>query len=403
LPLEPTDVPFDHAVTMSPRRLAVLAVAFAAAAAAPSADAGLLVPLPACGGPTTTNCVVSVTRNSVAQPYPSTGGDPYQITVASVPPPDPGELPSNEDLYLSADRTAGGWTLDSSDVWVFTINTGSLAPLTTFSRGRNVEVTRGGTAASHTLRVELQPVRMAYGACNSSGGCPGLPSTLAPGYLDGWINDLSYVTDPDYAAAQRGFDLATNADWASTPPQLDFETNSIVLDVANAHFEPDGTTVFVGEAEFRLPNAMLRGLYNVDDPASLTASAFRVSTGSGPAPTITVAVGTGEVNVRIENITFSKRKLKITGDTRPRAPRTVRARRTGRTTATVRFLKALPRGSKVRGYVATCSSSGRVVRKSALASPIRMTGLSSSLWRCNVRAKSRAGLGRWASFRIPAR
>jgi hypothetical protein len=301
------------------------------------------------------------------------------------------------------DKIAGGWTLDYGDTWTFNINTGSTAPSTTFSRGRNVEVTRGGTATSHTLQVQMQPVRMAYGACNSSGGCPGLPTTLATGYLEGWVNDLSYVTDPGYAAAQRGFDLATNADWASTPPQLDFDTNSIVLDVANAHFEPDGTTVFVGEAEFRLPNAMLSGLYGVDDPASLTASAFRVSTGSGPAPTITVVVGTGEVNVDIDNMTFSKRKLKITGDMRPRAPRNVTVRRTGRTTATLRFLKALPRGSKVRGYRVTCSSRGRIVRKSAVGSPVRLTGLSTSLWRCNVRATSRAGLGRWASFRIPAR
>jgi hypothetical protein len=201
----------------------------------------------------------------------------------------------------------------------------------------------------------------------------------------------------------RGFELATNADWVSSPLQLDWETNSIVLDAANAHYEHGTSTVFVGAAEFRIPNAMLTRLYNVDDPASLTASAFRVSTGSGPAPAITVTVGSGEVRVTIENITFSKRKLRIRGDMRPRAPRNVRVRRTGATTATVRFLKALPRGSKVRGYLATCSSGGRVVRKSVAGSPLRLSGLSSSVWRCNVRAKSRAGLGRWASFRIPAR
>jgi hypothetical protein len=67
----------------------------------------------------------------------------------------------------------------------------------------------------------------------------------------------------------RGFDLSTNAEWVSTPLQLDYATNSIVLDASNSHFENDGTTVFVGEAEFRIPFAMLSRLYNVDDPASL--------------------------------------------------------------------------------------------------------------------------------------
>ena len=95
-----------------------------------------------------------------------------------------------------------------------------------------------------------------------------------PGYLDGWVDDLDYIDDPDDGAAMRGFDLSTNADWVSSPLQLDYETNSIVLDASNSHFENDGTTVFVGEAEFRIPFAMLSRLYNVDDPASLTASAF---------------------------------------------------------------------------------------------------------------------------------
>jgi hypothetical protein len=382
-------------------RLLLALTAAAAGAVIAAAPAGA-VPLPFCTGGVTTNCVVSVTRDSgtgpVAITYPSTAGDPYQVFVDRITAPG-----SHEDYWLFVDKMAGGWTLDYGDTWVFTINTGSTAPATTFTRGRNVTVTRGGSPGSRTVSVSAQPVRMAFDGCNSMGSCVGTATTLGPGYLETYINDLSYVTDPAYEAAQRGFDLATNADWASTPPQLDFDTNAIVLDIANSHFEPDGTTVFVGGAEFRLPNAMLSGLYNVDDPASLTASAFRVTAGTGPAPTVSVVVGTGDVNVSIQNITFSKRKLKIRGDMRPRAPRNVRAARTGVTTAIVRFDKALPRGSKVRGYRATCNSNGHVVTKSSLRAPLRLRGLRSTRYRCNIRAKSRAGLGFYRGFTIRAR
>jgi hypothetical protein len=371
------------------RRL--LLAALLALAAAPAAAAQTL---PACGGMVTTTCVVSVERNGVTVPYPS--GPDYEILAMEIAPP------ANEDFYVNVARAGGAWTLDLADVWEITLNTGGIAPSETFARARDVEVVRGGPAGSRTVAFTFRPVRMADDACSSSGACPSIAGRLSTGYLDAWVNDLSYIDDPADAAAMRGFDLATNADWVSSPLQLDWDTNSIVLDAANAHFEPDGTTVFVGSAEFRLPNAMLARLYNVDDPASLTASAFRVTAGTGPAPTVSVTVGSGEVHVTMENITFSKRKLRIHGDMRPRKPRDVRAvRRDGRTTGVVRFRRALPRGSRVRGYRVLCLSGAQVRRGKAGASPVRVRNLDPRRsYRCSVRATSRAGLGRAASFRL---
>ena len=359
-------------------------------AAAPAATAQTL---PACGGATTTTCVVSVERNDVTVPYPS--GPDYEILAMEIGPP------ANEDFYVNVARTGGAWTLDLADVWEIVLNTGSVAPSETFARARNVSVVRGGSATSRTVGFTFQPVRMADDSCNSNGVCPSVATRLLPGYLDAWVNDLSYIDDPADRAAMRGFDLATNADWVSSPLQLDWETNAIVLDAANAHFEPGGTTVFVGSAEFRIPNAMLQRLYGVDDPASLTAAAFRVSAGTGPAPTVAVTVGSGEVHVRMTNITFSKRKLRILGDMRPRKPRDVRAVRVSATTGVVGFRKALPRGSKVRGYRALCLSGGQARRGQALRSPVRIRNLTPGRgYRCSVRATSRAGLGRPASFRL---
>ena len=361
-----------------------------ALAAAPAAAGQTL---PACGGGTTTTCVVSVERNGVAVPYPS--GPDYEILAMTIAPP------AHEDFYVQVSRTGGAWTLDLADVWEITLNTGAVAPSETFARGRNVTVVRGGSAVSRTVSLTFQPVRMADDACNSAGVCPASAGRLSTGYLDAWVNDLSYIDDPADAAAMRGFDLASNAEWVSSPLQLDWGTNAIVLDAANAHFEPGGTTVFVGSAEFRIPNAMLQRLYNVDDPASLTASAFTVTAGAGPAPTVSVTVGMGEVHVTMENMTFSKRKLRIRGDMTPRRPRDVRPARGRPTTGVIRFRRALPRGSKVRGYRAVCVSRGQVRRGRAASSPVRVRNLDPNRrYRCTIRATSRAGLGRAAAFRL---
>ena len=73
---------------------------------------------------------------------------------------------------------------------------------------------------------------------------------------------------------------------------MNFETNTIIFDVANTHFESDGTTPFLGHIEVRLPNAMLSRLYNIDDPSTLRPGSFAVTTGGAPATT-TLAIETG--------------------------------------------------------------------------------------------------------------
>jgi hypothetical protein len=375
-------------------------VVLAALAIAPSAFAIVLPPLPVCTGLVTTNCVVAVERNDVAVPYPSSPGDPYQVSAVKFPPAD------TQNFNFSIARTVGSWSLDSTDVWEVTLNTGSTYPAETFSRGRDVTVTRGGPAGSRTVKFTLSPVRIADDSCNSSGVCIAIANRMFTGYIDGWVDDLSYIDDPDDAAAMRGFDLSTNADWVSTPLKLDYVTNSIVLDASNAHFEPDGTTVFVGEAEFRIPFAMLSRLYGVDDPATLTASAFTV-TAPGASATSSVVVDTGSVKVELDGITFSKRRLRIHGNMTPRSAKNLHALRTSSSTGLIVFTRAKPRGSKVRGYKATCRGGSHVVTSSSTRnrSPIRVSGLRYGMsYKCTLRAKSKAGLGQTsAKIKIPAR
>jgi hypothetical protein len=370
------------------RCLVALFALLLALAVAPSAAANWSG-LAECGSAPVPPCVVSVEREGVA-----------------VGPADP-SFDFFSDAWTDVDGTDhlkflvsnGSATLTTSETWDVVLNAGPVFPEETFTRGKNVTITRSVTGAGHHLvGFTLEPVRMAYGGCNSAGACiPVNPSATRPAYLEGWVDDLAYVTDPLDRAAMRGFDLSSNTDWVSSPLQLDFATNSIVLDVANSHFENDGTTVFVGRAEFRLPNAMLTRLYNVDDPSTLTPAAFVVS-GMGSAASSTVTVAPGSVDVVITGMTFSRRKLQIRGRTNPLAPRELRATRTTRKRGVIRSTGSLRRGSKVRGYRAICRNGrGHTVRKETTASrklPIRIRGLKpANRYVCTVRAKSRAGLG----------
>jgi hypothetical protein len=152
---------------------------------------------------------------------------------------------------------------------------------------------------------------------------------------------------------------------------------------------------------------MLTRFYNVDDPATLTASAFAV-TGAGGAATTAVSVNPGSVNVVIDGITFSKRKLRIRSHTEPRRPRNLSAERKTATRGVIRSTGSKRRGSKVRGYQAVCRpGSGATVRAETTRRdplPIRVNGLTQGKrYKCTVRAKSRAGLGVPGKVTMPRR
>jgi Fibronectin type III domain len=389
------------------RRVFLLLSIGAALAAPAPASADSLTPLPECGtgipaaGPP---CVEGVKRNGTTIPYdaPFEGGE---------------DLVTAEELHITGDPTRrfqflitsedGQFTLAPADLYELTLNLGPGFTGETFARGHNVVVMRSTDVGGNALfTFEQNPVRASDDSCTGAGVCLMTATRTSTGYLDGHVDDLAYLTDPDDAVSMRGFDLASNIDWISSPLELDYVTNSIFVRVANAHFEVDGSTVFQGFVEFKLPFSMLRRLYDVDDPASLTASAFSVS-GAGAAATTDVTVdGTGHnVHVQLEGLTFSKRKLHLNGNTTPGAPRELRAVRKSASAGVLKFKPALPRGSRVRGYEARCVSGGGHVRTGAsLDSPLRVTGLFAGVsYSCKVRAKSKAGLGKAARDTMPRR
>lgn len=391
-------------LSRSPAALVLLVAVASALLAMPTSAGAIWSGLPACSAATPTQCIDAVSRNGVAV---SPSDPDYDVQAIRF-------LRDGAVFYnFSVDRAAGGNTLDLGDTWSVRLNTGATFPEETFARGRSVLVARGGTAAGgYTAQFTMRPVRMAttVDGCGGTGACPADATQLRPGYLDGWVDDLEYLDDPLDRAAMRGFDLASNTDWVSSPLQLDFATNTIQLDVANAHFEPAsaGHAVFLGHAEFRLPNPMLQRLYNVDDPASLTVASFRVATlGVGATPTTTLAVDPGSVRVSIDGMTFSRRTLRIIGRTTPTHPRFPHLFRVSRTSGQIRSMPARSRGSRVRGYVAFCRSGDLLARGSVTGNPspvrIPLTGLRPSrAYSCSYRARSRAGLGIASTLRLPA-
>lgn len=355
-------------------------------------------PVPWCGA-TTTQCIVAAADDGV----PFFEGD-LTRNVQATRFTNLGTVNYNVQL----DLVGGGWLLDTTHVYSVTINTGSMYPWETFERGKNIVVARGGSALSNTVTITMNPTRMAYtdSGCSGSGACPSVADHLGTGYWEALIDDAGFATPAAYRNSLRDFDLAASADWISSPLQLDFATNTIILDVANAHFEPDGTTPFTGHAQFTLPNAMLSGLYNVDSPATLTAASFAVTSGSAAATT-TLSIASDGVTVMIDNLTFSKRKLRIAGRTNPRRPARATARRVHATVGVINTTAATPRGSRIRGYVATCRTRGDIAigstRDSVGGAAIRVRGLvPGHRYRCGVQARSKAGRSRPRPVTIPA-
>ena len=383
--------------------LMTFALGLAAVVLAAPAAADTTMPLVLCSTPSPPPCVVSVTRNSVPIPYNQTTGIGQDV-ISAIKYHISGDATQRFNFNIQAPD--GSWTLNTSDAYALTLDLGTADPGETFERGHDVTITRDLSDPNHQLVTFTQnPVRVADQACDSMGVCGSVAGRTLPGYADGWIDDLAYIDDPLDRASMRGYDFATNADWSSSPPTLNYDTHTFVLDIGNAHFEHNGTTPFVGSAEFRFPFAMLSRLYEVDDPATLTPSAFTV-TGAGSAASTTVSVDSAGhvVHVDISGMTFSKHRLKIVGNMRPGGVRNLKAIRVSGTAGKLKFDPAKAHGSKVRGYGATCRpEAGLVTTGKADASPLKVTGLAPGVkYRCSVFAKSRFGPGPRRGADLPA-
>jgi hypothetical protein len=381
--------------------LTLLAVASAAFVFAGAAPAPIIPsdPIPDCDDPgASTPCFVSITKNGTTTLHQNDvletgveviGGQTFVIEGA-------------RHWNFSIQDEHGDFNLNTADTYEVVLDIGNGDPGETFSRGQNVVIDRDTSVAGHhTVTFTMSPVPVSYtlSGCNGNGTCPTRPDVEATGYLEGSVDNLNYITDPADEAAMQGWDLVASTDWISSPPTLDYDTHTFIIDAANSHcanLGPDPCVPFVGGVSMTFPFAMLSHLYEVDAPATLGSSNFSVTGAGGAASTdVTVDDAGHVVHVDISGMTFSKHRLKVIGDMRPGAVKNLKAVRPSGSAGKLKFDPAKAHGSKIRGYKATCKSgTGLVAHGSADASPLKVKGLTPGVkYRCTVWAKTRFGDG----------
>jgi len=386
----------------------LLAVSLTALALAAPGQADIIPsdPIVDCDEAAGPPCFVSITKNGTV----SLEENPFLDTGVEVIGGQTFVIEGARYWNFSIQDQHGDFALNTSDAYEVVLDIGNGNPGETFSRGQNVVIERDvSVAGHHTVTFTMNPVPVSYtfSGCNGNGTCPTRPDVEATGYLEGSVDNLRYITDPADEAAMQGWDLVASTDWISQPPTLNYDTHTFIVDAANSHcgnLAPDPCVPFVGLVSMTFPFAMLSHLYDVDDPGSLTASAFSVS-GAGSAATTSVTVDPSGHVVRVDmtGMTFSKRTLKVTGDMRPGGVRNLRAVRVSSTVGKLKFDPAKSHGSKVRRYDATCkSASGLVATGTADDSPLKVTGLAPGVkYECRMRAKSRFGYGPRRAVTMP--
>jgi hypothetical protein len=397
---------------MSLRRLPLLLFALAALVAPSVASAdprpGIAETWPACGVLPDNDgryCVISQTQNDIPIVRPASGSyeEPY-IDLIGAGDVRFGVYETNVTSGMSLGNVPPG------DVYRLVVNTGNIKPRELFGNVRNVSLSTGGSAAlGYTFTLTFQPTPVAWlffgGSCvvGACGDSTTVADLLYDGFVTGYVTDLqsSGLSDAEISL-RAGFIHAYNAQDATTP-FYDFDTNSLVIQMANPHFRTSGVPA-TGTYQTFIPNAMLTGYMNVPDPASLTGGSLTVSRSVGSSTSsvpFTLTHLAGGIAIDITGITFSSPKIRI----KPKrtAPGKVRIRsvhRATRTSVRVRFRAPLANGgSKVTRYIARCrKSGGGIVTVSRPAGPIVVV-VGRGRATCSVRAVNRIGKGPFSAAR----
>lgn len=357
-------------------------------------------------------CVVSATRDSVpiTSDYPSTVGTHEWFYV------DNGWRNGIFNFNLNTiTRPPSGPPTASKSVeadipWMIRVNTGPYVPRELNLKGKDVSFTRGGSPATggYWFQIEFEPVPVAWRWDDGPYGCDmtycGTNETVAEfvsdpgkGFADGYVSDLadSEVSDR-YVVARTGFYLASNAQYQGEP-YYDAETNSIVVEMANPHLRAPGVPA-TGFFETFLPNAYLITQLGVPDPAALKTGSFVITKTVGSTTstaTYSAVAEPGGVTIKINTVSFSKPRYKITP--KPKPPGKPRLTSVTKLTGAARSAFQAPLangGRKIDLYQARCHKAGGAWKyKTGVKSPITVTSLPSGTVYCQVRAHNAVGWG----------
>ncbi len=353
-------------------------------------------------------CVVSVTRNGVPV-APRVSDEEYEEPfIDSI---GTGTVRFGLNHY-PAGSFDGDSNADPTATWTWTVNTGAIHGRELYAQAKNVDLTVGGSAATGwNFTLTLRPVPIAWRfydlgfVCDPGGTC-GDDTTTAdleyPGFVTGYVTDL--VEGGFYSAAERArrTGLITAYSAQNAYYFYDYDTNAIVVRLANPHLRSDGVTPVTGSFETFIPNDVLLMDMGVPDPSSLTWGQLSVTrAGSGSAP-FALSHEPGGIRIRLAGIGFSTPRYTI----RPKPSRPGRTRITGAAkvapnVARVNFYRPVADGgARITGYVAACrQGTGRWHYASGTSSPVRVGGLPRGGATCMVRAKNRIGQGPWSLAR----
>jgi hypothetical protein len=180
----------------------------------------------------------------------------------------------------------------------------------------------------------------------------------------------------------------------------------LISEWANSHYQTDGTTVVRGEARFRLPNALLRSHFGIPDPGTVVSRSFIGSiNGKRASFSFRQDPDGGGVYVDISGVTFSNKTVKVKrGTIKPTRPNLTKSKRKSAARATVKFLKAKPRGARITAYQVRCKN-GRTTKYADAGNQSYRTGITIKglkrgvRYSCSVRAKSKVGASSWSKTR----
>jgi hypothetical protein len=314
---------------------------------------------------------------------------------------------------------------ESGHAWSITVDVGTaFLPRVTSTYADDVTVDREDNGdGTYNITVTGNVVTMGVNAechADSPQTCPDEAGQDITAF-QGNISDFQQWSDSSQWSAFWGLDAWTNVEETSIPPQISGDPLQITAPLTNSRLLATGA-VFHGFYHVILPNRFLENM-GIDDPSTLDPVGLATSLGDG-AGTVTVTPGDISTEVDATAIAFpvgtdphfrshgvtnsiaahkatKRRILRVKrGTITPTRPTALKAHRTTHH-AHLSFHHSKARGSRITGYQARCVASHHATRKaSGRHSPLVDKRLASGVrYRCQVRAKSKAGYGAWSKHR----
>ncbi|WP_183406995.1 fibronectin type III domain-containing protein [Nocardioides marmorisolisilvae] len=384
-------------------------VALGASTAPPALGAEPVVPY--CSAPAAPPCIVRLTRAAVDV-------DPnlYRV-VWNEKAPSSGFYSWYFETFTGgawrADMSADG-TDETTQVFKLVLDFGSFNPVTYAGQGSSDfenPVYRSVVDGHYRISITASPINRLTG-CDFNVDPPSCPTygtadDDVEGYLDGVVNDARWFGET--AAEHRiigGFSDLHNTEYTGGPPVIVTDpvtgSSTMTFTLRNTHAYADHTTVFHGNQQLRLPNSMLREVYGIPDPDTMSPGSLATSLGGSGTGTITVhpeADHTGVV-VYVTGVTFSTRTVRIKrGIIVPLAPTHLSSWRISAASGRIYFTKATPRGSRVTSYLARCQHGSSVKTANGYSTGVTFSNLArNTSYSCRVRARSKAGYGPWSAL-----